>query len=253
MPTFGNTKYWIFLFYLRVAPACFPVPFVGFARNKLKQSWSKLNLESREILHAASYHDMLASSQEFQDLVNAYKATAGFDWLMDATSSQKNSNSTVKIRKIYVEKQFDASKGDQLIKEKEKKKGNQGFQPYLQYLNKNKGYVHTKRKNRLKAKIINDVVFVIINSRLVKKKQIRKILDYDYSFDELDSDDEWIIADEDGKKEDLDALIPDPDLNDRANGNKVVGASKDHLAIPYFDDDEFEELLQVPPPFTPNN
>ncbi|XLS49025.1 hypothetical protein HN51_023383, partial [Arachis hypogaea] len=36
-----------FITFLGVAPACLPVPFVGFARNKLKQSWSKLNLESR--------------------------------------------------------------------------------------------------------------------------------------------------------------------------------------------------------------
>ncbi|XLR54086.1 hypothetical protein S83_004758 [Arachis hypogaea] len=140
MPTFGNTKYCSVVHLHSYKDASLSL--TSLSRNKLKQSWSKLNLESREILHAASYHDMLASSQEFQDLVNAYKATAGFDWLMDATSSQKNSNSTVKIRKIYVEKQFDASKGDQLIKEKEKKKGNQGFQPYLQYLNKNKGYVY---------------------------------------------------------------------------------------------------------------
>ncbi|QHO18640.1 K(+) efflux antiporter [Arachis hypogaea] len=69
-------------------------------------------MSNGEILQAASYHDLLASSQEFQDLVNAHKETAGFDRLMDATSSQKNSNSAVKIRKTYVEKQFDASKGD---------------------------------------------------------------------------------------------------------------------------------------------
>ncbi|XLS47119.1 hypothetical protein HN51_021477, partial [Arachis hypogaea] len=102
------------------------------------------------------------------------------------------------------------------------------------------------------AKTINDVVFVMTNSRLAKKKQIRKSLDYDYSFDELDSDKEWIVADEDGE-EDLDALIPDPNLNDGANGNKVVGASTDPLEIPYLDDDEFEELLQGPPPPAPKN
>ncbi|RYR70729.1 hypothetical protein Ahy_A02g005041 [Arachis hypogaea] len=36
-----------FVTFLGVAPACLPVPFVGFATNKLKRSWSKLNLESR--------------------------------------------------------------------------------------------------------------------------------------------------------------------------------------------------------------
>ncbi|XLR53662.1 hypothetical protein S83_004334, partial [Arachis hypogaea] len=80
--------------------------------------------------------------------------------------------------------------------------------------------VHTKRRNRLKAKTMNDVVFVMTNSRLAKKKQTRRSLDYDYSLDELDSDEEWIVADEDGEEEDLDALISDPDLNDRASGNR---------------------------------
>ncbi|XLS90752.1 hypothetical protein HN51_066760 [Arachis hypogaea] len=113
--------------------------------------------------------------------------------------------------------------------------------------------VHTKRRNRLKAKTMNDVVFVMTNSRLAKKKQTRRSLDYDYSLDELDSDEEWIVADEDGEEEDLDALISDPDLNDGASGNRVVGASKDPLAIPYLDDDEFEELLQGPLPPAPDN
>ncbi|XLU54543.1 hypothetical protein S245_049191, partial [Arachis hypogaea] len=36
-----------FITFLGVASACFPVAFVGFARNKLKRSWSKLNLESK--------------------------------------------------------------------------------------------------------------------------------------------------------------------------------------------------------------
>ncbi|RYR37755.1 hypothetical protein Ahy_A09g042637 [Arachis hypogaea] len=71
---------------------------------------------------------------------------------------------------------------------------------------------------------MNDV-FVMTNSRLAKKQQTRKSLDYDNSLDELDSDEEWIVADEDGEEEDLDVLILDPDLNDGASGNRVVGTS----------------------------
>ncbi|MED6218957.1 hypothetical protein PIB30_031401 [Stylosanthes scabra] len=100
---------------------------------------------------------------------------------------------------------------------------------------------------------MNDVVFVMTNSRLAKKKQTRRGIDYDYSFDELDSDEEWIVADEDGGEEDLDAIIPNPDLNDGTSGNRVVGASKDPLEIPFLDDDKFEELFQQPPSPTPNN
>ncbi|XLR54552.1 hypothetical protein HN51_022849 [Arachis hypogaea] len=113
--------------------------------------------------------------------------------------------------------------------------------------------VHTKRRNRLKAKTMNDVVFVMTNSRLAKKKQTRRSLDYDHSLDELDSDEEWIVVDEDGEEEDLDALISDTDLNDGASWNRVIGASKDLLAISYLDDDEFEELLQGPLPPAPDN
>ncbi|RYR47016.1 hypothetical protein Ahy_A07g032914 [Arachis hypogaea] len=45
----------------------------------------------------------------------------------------------------------------------------------------------------------------------------------------------------------------DPDLNDGASGNRVVGAFKDPLAISYLDDNEFEELLQGPLPPAPGN
>ncbi|XLS66116.1 hypothetical protein HN51_026090, partial [Arachis hypogaea] len=65
-----------------------------------------------------------------------------------------------------------------------------------------------------------------------KKNQIKRNLDYDYNLDEMDSDEKWIVVDEDGEEEDLNALISDPDLNDGASGNRVVGASKDPLAIP---------------------
>ncbi|XLV01149.1 hypothetical protein S245_015486 [Arachis hypogaea] len=60
------------------------------------------------------------------------------------------------------------------------------------------------------------------------------------------------VADKNGEEQDLDALISNPDLNNRANGNKV-GASNDLLAISYLDDDEFEELFQRPPPHAPEN
>ncbi|MED6196885.1 Multidrug resistance-associated protein 7 [Stylosanthes scabra] len=116
---------------------------------------SVLLMSDGEILQAAPYHDLLASSKEFQDLVSAHKETAGSDRLMDVTSSQRNSNSAVEIRKTYVEKQFDAPKGDQLIKEEEREKGNQGFRPYLQYLNQNKGYMY------FSVAVISQITFVV--------------------------------------------------------------------------------------------
>ncbi|MCH85566.1 HAT family dimerization domain containing protein, partial [Trifolium medium] len=52
--------------------------------------------------------------------------------------------------------------------------------------------VHTKRRNRLKQ-TMNDVVFVMVNSRLAKKKKGRTPVTPDVEFDDLGSDDDWVI------------------------------------------------------------
>lgn len=95
-----------------------------------------------EILQAAPYHHLLASSIEFQDLVNAHKETAGSDRLADATAAQGHGTPARDIRKTYVEKHKKGSKGDQLIKQEEREIGDTGFKPYLKYLNQNKGFVY---------------------------------------------------------------------------------------------------------------
>jgi ATP-binding cassette subfamily C (CFTR/MRP) protein 2 len=112
-----------------------------------------------EILQAAPYQDLLTSSKDFQDLVNAHKETAGSDRLMDVTSSGRNSNSVKEIRKAYVEKekQFEAPKGDQLIKQEEREIGDQGFKPYIQYLSQNKGYIY------FSVAVLSQIIFVICN------------------------------------------------------------------------------------------
>ncbi|PNY08093.1 HAT family dimerization domain containing protein [Trifolium pratense] len=57
--------------------------------------------------------------------------------------------------------------------------------------------VHTKWRNRLMQKTMNDVVFVMTNSKLSKKeKKTRKIVDCELEFDDIDSDNEWIVEDE---------------------------------------------------------
>ncbi|KAK7279862.1 hypothetical protein RJT34_24921 [Clitoria ternatea] len=103
---------------------------------------SVLLMSNGEIIQAAPYHHLLTTSQEFQDLVNAHKETAGSDRLMDVASSKKHSNNAIEIRKIYMENQFEASQGGQLIKKEEREKGDKGFKPHLQYLNQDKGYIY---------------------------------------------------------------------------------------------------------------
>ncbi|KAF5934886.1 hypothetical protein HYC85_026015 [Camellia sinensis] len=92
-----------------------------------------------EILHAAPYHELLASSQEFQDLVNAHKETAGSERVVEV--SKKSKTPAKEIKKTHIEKKSKASEGDQLIKQEEREVGDIGLKPYIQYLNQNRGYL----------------------------------------------------------------------------------------------------------------
>lgn len=98
-----------------------------------------------EIKRAASYSELLASSKEFQDLVNAHKSTAGSGNLVEVVSSKMPRTSTREIKKVYNENQLNLANVldvDQLIKQEEKERGDTGLKPYLQYLNQNKGYMY---------------------------------------------------------------------------------------------------------------
>ncbi|ESR35336.1 hypothetical protein CICLE_v10004149mg [Citrus x clementina] len=102
---------------------------------------SVLLMSDGEILRAAHYHQLLASSKEFQELVNAHKETAGSERLAEVTPSQKSGMPAKEIKKGHVEKQFEVSKGDQLIKQEERETGDIGLKPYIRYLNQNKGFL----------------------------------------------------------------------------------------------------------------
>lgn len=94
-----------------------------------------------EILHAAPYHQLLASSKEFQDLVDAHKETAGSERVAEVNSSSRRESNTREIHKTNTGKKSIAPAGDQLIKQEEREVGDTGFTPYVQYLNQNKGYL----------------------------------------------------------------------------------------------------------------
>ncbi|KAK4256190.1 hypothetical protein QN277_009087 [Acacia crassicarpa] len=80
--------------------------------------------------------------------------------------------------------------------------------------------VHTKKRNRLKQETMNNV-FVMANSRLGNTKH-RVSPQIDYNFDDIESDDEWIveptcedISEDVGVGEDQDPLgLDDHDLNE---------------------------------------
>jgi len=92
------------------------------------------------ILEAGSYQQLLSSSQEFHNLVNAHKETAGSNQLVNATSSDRDSTSRNSMLD-RMPKEFIAPSGNQLIQEEEREIGDTGLKPYLQYLNRTKGYI----------------------------------------------------------------------------------------------------------------
>ncbi|KAJ4956407.1 hypothetical protein NE237_013190 [Protea cynaroides] len=103
---------------------------------------SVLLMSDGEILHAAPYNQLLASSREFQDLVNAHKDTAGSERLAEITSLHRGEITSQEIKKTYTEKHFKVTATDQLIKQEEREIGDRGFKPYIQYLNQNKGFLY---------------------------------------------------------------------------------------------------------------
>ncbi|KAG4377511.1 hypothetical protein GLYMA_18G136551v4 [Glycine max] len=82
---------------------------------------------------------------------------------------------------------------------------------------------------------MNDVVFVMTNSRLNKKKDVRKAKDF--NIDDAASNDEWIVENEENS--DLNALDEDilVELGEDARGEGVGGAPMDDLEVPPIDDD----------------
>ncbi|KAJ0043404.1 hypothetical protein Pint_17630 [Pistacia integerrima] len=101
---------------------------------------SVLLMSDGEILKTATYHQLLSSSKEFQDLVNAYKETAGSEKLAEVTSQNRGAPAK-EIKRGYVDKQSEASKSDQLIKKEEREIGDTGFKPYTKYLKQSKGFL----------------------------------------------------------------------------------------------------------------
>ncbi|XP_017423543.2 uncharacterized protein LOC108332746 [Vigna angularis] len=97
--------------------------------------------------------------------------------------------------------------------------------------------VHTKRRNRLHKKRMNDLVYVMYNSKL-KSRQIRKTIAL--PFDDIQSDDEWITEEandvveieqvegqNDGEKVQLDGATTDPALDALDLDNITFGDNED--------------------------
>lgn len=91
-----------------------------------------------EIIAADTYGKLLASTPEFQELVNAHENTSGLEKQFATASGSRPMTSEDEIQQ-YVETQKKVSLMDQLIKKEEREEGDTGFKSYLQYLRPEKG------------------------------------------------------------------------------------------------------------------
>ncbi|WCJ26429.1 ABC transporter C family member 10 [Euphorbia peplus] len=101
---------------------------------------SILLMSGGEIIREATYDELMASSREFQDLVNAHKNTAGHSQELHAYGKTTEAYKG-EIQTAYIHKQLTEPVADQLIQVEERETGNTGLKPYLQYLGHSKGFL----------------------------------------------------------------------------------------------------------------
>ncbi|XP_019451830.1 PREDICTED: uncharacterized protein LOC109353928 [Lupinus angustifolius] len=100
-----------------------------------------------------------------------------------------------------------------------------------------------KKRNCMKQKTMNDVVFVMVNSKLENKKQTRKSY-IKFNLDDISDDDEWIMN---NNEDDENAERDNDDLNTPLEeallegGDGATTCVRQELEIPQFDyDDEVD-------------
>ncbi|XP_027352198.1 uncharacterized protein LOC113863024 [Abrus precatorius] len=96
--------------------------------------------------------------------------------------------------------------------------------------------VHTKKRNCLKQKMMNDVIYVIANSKLGNIIKRRKEPNFDV--EDVASDDDWIVEEENELISDMNLdenLIQD---GEASSGVDSASTPMDDLDLPPADDDE---------------
>ncbi|GKV40102.1 hypothetical protein SLEP1_g47773 [Rubroshorea leprosula] len=108
---------------------------------------SILLMSGGEIIRDNTYDELLSSSQEFQDLVNAHNNTTETEIQVRTSRSRLPIQSTGEIQSEYVKEKSGVPSGEQLIKQEEREIGDTGLKPYLQYLSHNKGFLYFSLAN----------------------------------------------------------------------------------------------------------
>ncbi|XP_061374524.1 uncharacterized protein LOC133316764 [Gastrolobium bilobum] len=108
--------------------------------------------------------------------------------------------------------------------------------------------VHTKRRNRLTTKKLNDVIFVMVNRKLAKKKNNRKPLIHD--LEDLPSDEDWVVEDENETNMEGDLGLDEEqeenlDLETQIEENMVGIQSGENMVVNLEVEEMVEEQVQV--------
>ncbi|XP_006644297.2 ABC transporter C family member 10-like isoform X1 [Oryza brachyantha] len=96
-----------------------------------------------QIMHAASYQELLSSIEEFQNLVNAHEGTADFQNInvLDCNRDKNLFKMDTSVVHTKGKESIKTSEFGQLIRREEREIGETGLKPYLMYLGQNKGYI----------------------------------------------------------------------------------------------------------------
>ncbi|XWS38269.1 hypothetical protein CRYUN_Cryun19dG0117000 [Craigia yunnanensis] len=103
---------------------------------------SILMMAAGEIIEAGTYDHLLASSQEFQNLVSVHNNSGGSEIRINHSTSRRPMTSKGEIQNIYVKNQSVVPSGEQLIKQEEKETGDTGLKSYKQYLSHDKCFLY---------------------------------------------------------------------------------------------------------------
>uniref|UniRef100_A0A0D3HVQ8 Uncharacterized protein n=1 Tax=Oryza barthii TaxID=65489 RepID=A0A0D3HVQ8_9ORYZ len=105
---------------------------------------SVLLMSQGQIMHAASYQELLLSSREFQNLVNAHKDIVNFpnDNMVDYNGDKSPFKREIAVVLDGGKESIKNAEFDQLIRREEREIGGTGLKPYLMYLGQNKGYIY---------------------------------------------------------------------------------------------------------------
>ncbi|XP_010228010.1 ABC transporter C family member 10 isoform X2 [Brachypodium distachyon] len=118
---------------------------------------SILLMSDGEVIRSAPYQDLLVDCQEFIDLVNAHRDTAGVSDLNHMGPDRALEIPTKETDLVHGNKYIESVKPspvDQLIKKEERESGDSGLKPYMLYLRQNKGFLYAS------LSIISHIVFL---------------------------------------------------------------------------------------------